>query len=160
MSAFLWATNRMNMNNDADVNVSKKEKKEHTFRVLRDWPSATEQLHLGNLNNSELGIHLGDKLWNLQQYSALNVYKILDTTSGAILEEILEWDGSFDEISNAISARTPFFHSTTMGTVEKELIVSAKENHSMNLHRNIIKILDRSTPSDMYCAQDTQSYRP
>ena len=101
MSAFLWATNRMNMNNGADVNFSKKE---HTFRVLRDWPSATEQLHLGNLYNSELGIHLGDKLWNNQQYSALNVYKILDTTSGAILEEILEWDGSFDEISNAISA--------------------------------------------------------
>ena len=43
-----------------------KEEKEHTFRVLRDWPSATEQLQLGNLYNSELGIYIGDKLWNNQ----------------------------------------------------------------------------------------------
>ena len=58
------------------------------------------------------------------------------------------------------SARTPFFHSTTLGTVEKELIVSAKEYHSMNKHRSIMKILDKSTPSDMYDAQDVQSYSP
>ena len=35
MSAFLWATYRMSMNNGTDVNLSQKEKKEHTFRVLR-----------------------------------------------------------------------------------------------------------------------------
>ena len=62
MSAFLRATNRMMMNYGADDNLSKEEKKEHTYRVLRDWPSATEQLHLGNICKSELGIHLGDKL--------------------------------------------------------------------------------------------------
>ena len=75
MSAFLWASNRMIMNYGADVNLSKKEKKEHTFRVLRDWPSTT--VYLGNLYNSEHGIYLGDKLWNNQQYNALNVYKNL-----------------------------------------------------------------------------------
>ena len=75
MPAFLWASNRMNMKPGANVNLSKKEKKENNVRVLRDWPSATEQLRLGNRYNSELGIRLGDKLWNNQQYSALNVYK-------------------------------------------------------------------------------------
>ena len=142
MSTFLWASNRMIMNYGAEVKLSKTEKKEHSFRVLRDWQSAREQLHLGNLYNSELGIHLGDKLWNNQQYSALNVYKKLDMRSRAMLEEILEWDGSFDEISNAISAHTPYFHSTSLEIIEKELSVSAKEHHSKNKHCSIIKILD------------------
>ena len=47
------------------------------------------------------------KLWNNQQYSALNVHKTLGVKSGAILEEILEWNGSFNEFSNEISARIP-----------------------------------------------------
>ena len=33
MSAFLWASNRMNMNYGANVNLSKNEKKENNFRV-------------------------------------------------------------------------------------------------------------------------------
>ena len=110
--------------------ISAKQKQEHSFRVLRDWQSSREQLHLENIYNSELGFHLGDKLWNNQQYSALNVYKNLDMQSRAMLEEILEWDGPFDEISNAISAHTPYFHSTNLETIEKELSFSAKEHHS------------------------------
>ena len=55
--------------------LSKNEKREHTFKVLREWPSATEQLRLGHLSNSVHGIHLGGKLWNDQQDSALNLYK-------------------------------------------------------------------------------------
>ena len=62
MSAFLWVFNRLNMNYGASESLSKKE---NNFRVymFRDWPSATAQLRLGNLYNSELGIYLGDKLW-------------------------------------------------------------------------------------------------
>ena len=59
--------------------------------MLRDWPSAREQLHLGQLYNSEHGIHLGDTLWKNQHSSSLNVYKKLGAKSGAILEDILEW---------------------------------------------------------------------
>ena len=44
-----------------------------------------------------MGIHLGEKVWENQQYSALNVYKRLGAETGAILEDILEWNGSFDE---------------------------------------------------------------
>ena len=160
MSAFLRATNRMMMNYGADVNLSKEEKKEHTFRVLRDWLSATEQLRLGNIYNSELGICLGDKLWNNQQYSALNVYKKLGEQSGAVLEEILEWDGSFDEFSNAISTHIPYFHSINLETIEEALIVSAKEHHSKNKHRSIMKILDHQTPSDISGKQDVQLLSP
>ena len=88
------------------------------------------------------------------------MYQTLGGCFRAMLEEILEWDGSFDEFSKETSARTPFFRSTSLETIEKELIVSAKEYHSMNKHRSIMKILDRSTPSDMYGAQDVQSYSP
>ena len=126
MSAFLRATNRMRMNYGADVDLSNEKKKEHTYRVLGDWPSATEQLCLGIICNSELGIHLGDKLRINQQYSPLNVYKQLGEQSRVVLEEILEWDESFDEFSNAISYHSPFFHSFNLKTNEEELIVSAK----------------------------------
>ena len=67
MSVLLWASNRMVMNYGTEVNLSKTEKNEHFFRVLRDWQSAREQLHLGTLYNSDFGIHLGDNLWNNQQ---------------------------------------------------------------------------------------------
>ena len=90
MSAFLWVANRMNMGYGVYVNLTKGEQREHTNKVLREWPSVVEQLRLGQLYNSEHGIHLGDKLWNNQQYSARNVYKKLGAKSRAILEEILE----------------------------------------------------------------------
>ena len=77
-----------------------------------------------------------------------------------MLEEILEWDGSFDEISNAISAHTPYFHSTNLEIIEKELSVSAKEHHSKNKHRSIMKILDHQSPSDISGKQDVQSFSP
>ena len=99
--------------------------------MLNDWPSATEQLCLGNLYNSEHGIHLENKLWKNKQYSAL------------------EWDGSFDEFSNAISTHIPYFHSINLETIEDELIISAKIHHSKNKHRSIMKILDHQTPSDI-----------
>ena len=63
------------MSCDEEVNLTKSEKMMHSCKVLRDWPSAREQLHLGQLYNSEHGIHLGDKLWKNQQHSALNVIK-------------------------------------------------------------------------------------
>ena len=50
--------------------------------------------------------------------------------------------------------------STNLKTIEKELSVSAKEHHSKNKHRSIMKILDRLTPSDISGKQDVQSYSP
>ena len=47
-------------------------------QFLRDWTSARAQFHLGQLYNSQRGIHLGEKLWVNQQYNTLNVYKKLD----------------------------------------------------------------------------------
>ena len=103
MAAFFFAANRINMNYGEDVNLTKNEKRMHAYRVLRKWPSAMEQLHLGQLYSSERGIHLGEKLWENQQHSALNVYKRLGVLkTGAILEDILEWNRSFDELSNDI----------------------------------------------------------
>ena len=58
MTVLLFAVNRINMSYGEEVNLTKSEKKTHTYNVLREWPSAMEQLH-----NSEQGINLGDKLW-------------------------------------------------------------------------------------------------
>ena len=62
MSVFLYTTNRMNMSYGDIMDITKAEKRLHTFKVLCEWPSAREQLKLENMYNSELGIHLGQKL--------------------------------------------------------------------------------------------------
>ena len=56
MSAFLCTANRMNMSYGDDMDITKAEKRLHTFKVLCEWTSAREQLKLGNMYNSELGI--------------------------------------------------------------------------------------------------------
>ena len=92
MSAFLFAVNRINMSYGEEVKLTKSEKLMHAYKVLSDWPSAREQLHLEKIDNFEHGIHLGDKLWINQQYNALKVYDSLCANSGDILENILEWE--------------------------------------------------------------------
>ena len=91
-----------------------KREKEHTFGVLSDWPSATEQLYLGNLYNSEHGIHLGTNSGISNSTVHWMCSKKLGLLSRAMLEEILEWDGLLDEFSNAVSAHTPYFYSTNL----------------------------------------------
>ena len=88
----------------------------------------------GQIYNSEHGIHLGDKLWKNQQYSALKVYDSLCANSGEILENILEWEGSFDEFSNETAVKLPNFPSSNLDTIEKELIRSAKNHNVVNKH--------------------------
>ena len=78
MAAFQFAVNRiLLMNYGEDINLAENYKKIYAYTVLREWPSARKQLHLGQLYNSERGIHLGEKLWVNQQYNTLNVYKTL-----------------------------------------------------------------------------------
>ena len=73
MSAFLFTVNGMNMNYGEQVALTKSEKRMHTYTVLREWPSAMKQLRLGQLYNSEQGIHLGDKLWKNQEHKVWNL---------------------------------------------------------------------------------------
>ena len=63
MAAFQFAVNRITMNYGEDVNLSESEKLTHAYTVLREWPSAREQLCLGQLYASEHGIDLGEKCW-------------------------------------------------------------------------------------------------
>ena len=91
----------------------------HSYNVMCEYLSAMEQLHLGQLYNCEHGIHMGEKLWRNQQCSTFNGYKKLDAKSGEILENILEWDGSFDEFSNKISEWLPIFPKSDLYTIEK-----------------------------------------
>ena len=65
----------MNMSYGDIMDITKVEKRLHTFKVLCEWPSAREQLKLENMYNSEPGIHLGQKLQINQQFKARNVHK-------------------------------------------------------------------------------------
>ena len=90
------------MNYGEEVKLTKSEKLLHSYKVLGEWKSAREQLHLGQIYNFEHGIHLGDKLWRKQHCSALNVYKRLGAKFVEILENVLELERLFDEFSNKI----------------------------------------------------------
>ena len=126
------------------LKLTKSEKLLHSYKVLSEWPLAREQRHLGKVYNSEHCIHLGDKLWKNQQYNALKVYDSLCANSGDILENILEWEGSFDEFSNKTVGKLPIFPSSNLDTIEKELIRSAKSHNGTNKHRYIVNLLESS----------------
>ena len=61
MSAFQFAVKHILMNYGEEINLTKSEKKIHVYKVLHEWPSAMEQLHLGQLYNSEHGYSSGRK---------------------------------------------------------------------------------------------------
>ena len=138
-----------------DIKLTKSEKLLHAFKVLGEWKPARKQLHLGQIYDYEHGIHSGDKLWRKQHCSALNVYKRLGAKSGEILENILEWDGSFDEFSNEISERLPIFSSTNLDTIFKKGTDAVNQKLSCPkqalLHYGL---LDQSELSDMAGIQD------
>ena len=110
MSVFLYQTNRL-LNSIKNVeDLTDEDKREHAFKVLCEWPSAREQLHLSDVYDPNLGIHLGDKLWTNQQYSALKVYKTLDVSTEDILEKIIKkrWNVELIFDTNFISILTLF----------------------------------------------------
>ena len=81
------------------MDLSKEEKRRHTFTVLSEWPSAREQLKLEKMYNPELGLDLEQKFIANQQFHALKVNEKVGSKSGDFLEKILEWDGTLDEFS-------------------------------------------------------------
>ena len=126
MSAFLYLTNRMDMSYGDAVELTEAEKRAHTLKVLCECPSAREQLKLENMYDPKSGIHLGDKLWTNQQFSALKVYENIDAKSGDILEKILEREGTLDVLSTETSSLFPIFSVTNLDAIEKELQSSAQ----------------------------------
>ena len=60
------------------MELSKKEKRLHTFTVLWEWPSAREQLNLENMYDPELGLNLEQKFITNQQFHALKVYEKIE----------------------------------------------------------------------------------
>ena len=121
---------------------------------------------------------MGDKLWKIQQYNALKDYDSLCANSGDILENTLEWEGSFDEFSNETAKKLPIFPSSNLDTIEKGLMRPAKNHNVINKHHYIVNPLETpetagiqelkscspeftmtldTTSSDMAGIQDSQS---
>ena len=109
MSAFLLAVNCICWYYGEEVQLTKKEKLLHAYKVLGEWQSAREQLHLEHIYNPEFGIHMGEKFQKNQHCYTLNVYKKLGAKYGEIQDDILESDGSFDEFSNKTAEKLPIF---------------------------------------------------
>ena len=76
------------------------------------------------------------------------------------LENILEWNGSFDEFADDIHAQIPLFLSSDLDTIEKELIRSAKGHHSAKKNRYIMNLLEQPIETDISGLQDSQSLSP
>ena len=147
MSVFLYQTNRLLNGLDDVEELTPEEKRKHTFTVLCEWPSAREQLKLSDIYDFNLGIHLGDKLWTNQQFSALKVYKTLDASTENILENIVERDGTLDHFSTQTSSMFPIFSSTNLDEIEKELQRSAQNHGKTKKHRYQIQLLKQGSLS-------------
>ena len=91
-----------------------------------------------------------------QQYHALSVYNKLSTQTGTILENILEWDGSFDLFANDIYSRIPLFLSSDLHTIENELKRSAKEHHSTKKNCYIMNLMEQMNESVISGSEDLQ----
>ena len=100
---------------------------------------------------------MGDKLWKNQQYNALKVYDSLCANSGDILENILEWEGCFEEFSNKTGKKLPIFPSSNLDIIEKGLMWSAKNHNVINKHRYTVHLLESS---DMAGIQELKSCSP
>ena len=157
MSVFLYQTSRL-LNNIKDVeDLTNEEKREHAFKVLCEWPSAREQLRLSDIYDPNLGIHLGDKLWTNQQYSALKVYKTLDVSTEDILEKIIERDGTLNSFSTHISSLFSLFPSNSLDEIEKELQRSAQNHGKTRKHRYQIQLLKQGVLSCITDSWDEMS---
>ena len=55
-----------------------------------------------------------------------------------MLESIAEWDRSCDEFTDDLHTQIPLILSSDLGTIEKELMRSAKEHHSIKKNRYIM----------------------
>ena len=84
------------------------------------------------------------------------MYKTLAVETETILESILEWDGSFDEFADDLHTQIPLFLSSDLDTIEKELMLSAKEHHSVQKNRYIMNLLRQTTESKISSYEDSQ----
>ena len=61
-----------------------------------------------------------------------------------ILESILEWDGLFDKFADDLHTQIPLFLSADLDTIEKGLMRSAKEHHSVKKDCYIMNLLGQT----------------
>ena len=53
MAAFLWVVNRMDQGYGVDIPLNAKEKRDHTYKIVKEWPNAVKELHLKNIYDPE-----------------------------------------------------------------------------------------------------------
>ena len=82
--------------------------------------------------------------------------KTLAVETETILESIPEWDGSFDELTDDLHTQIPLIISCNWGTIEKELMCSTKEHHSVKKNRCIMNLLGQTTESEISGYEDSQ----
>ena len=81
MSAFMQVVNRVDRGYGVNTTLNAKERRQHTFKIVKEWPSVIEKLHLEGIYNSELGYDLKEKILTNQEYNLLKVYENIDKTS-------------------------------------------------------------------------------
>ena len=144
----------MDMSYGNAIELTKAENRAHTLKVLRERPSAREQLKLENMYDPKSGIHLGDKLWTNQQFSALKVYDNIDAKSGDIFEKILEREGTFDVFATETSSLFPIFSANNFDAIEKQLQRSAQNHYNSKGHRYTIQLLKQPSNNGIFGIQE------
>ena len=77
-----------------------------------------------------------------------------------MLKSIPERDGSCDEFTDDLHTQIPLILSSDLGTIEKELMRSAKKHHSVKKNRYIMNLLGQTTESEISGYEDLQPSCP
>ena len=110
-----------------------RKKREHTYKILKEWPIVVKELHLKTSMIPKKGYNLQDKLSSNQIYIQLQVYEGIHKAAQRSLENILEWDRAFKQFEDEINRHIHFSNAADLNLVENELLYSAKELHAQKL---------------------------
>ena len=74
MSGFMWVVNHVDKGYGVNTPLNAKEIKQHTFTIMKEWPSVIEKFHLEDIHNSELGYGLKEKISTRHHGKLLRIF--------------------------------------------------------------------------------------
>ena len=133
MATFLRVVNRMDQGYGVDIPLNAKEKTEHAFKILKEWPNIVKELHLKNIYDPKKGYNLQDKLSSNQSDTQLKIYEDIDKAAQKSVENILAWNEAFKPFKDKTNRLIHSSNAADLKLVETELVHSAKEHHEQKL---------------------------
>ena len=128
MAAFSWVVNRMNQGYGVNIPLNAKEKREHTFKILNEWPNVVKESHLKNIYNPKKGYNF--KINSRPTRTTYNLMKPYIKQHKRVWKTFLNGMGLLNHSKTKKNRLIHFSNAANMNLVENELSHSAKELHA------------------------------